>query len=287
MSYVIDCRIRPPYKSFLTAGIFKGWDPISAESITAPQWFRKAVPSQRHGSMDEFLHEMDDAGIVKAVVMGRRTNDTGICSGQIDNAEVHDIVEQYPDRFIGFAGINPLEEGCLDDIRRCHAWGFKGISVEPGMLNPSVFSDDKRLYPVYELVNELGMVLTLNISCFVGPDISYANPVHVQHVAQAFPNLKILVSHAAWPDFDRMLAVCLLHPNVYLAPDYYFYSRNMPFADQLVRAGNSWMRHRIVFNSSYPVCGLKQAVEQWAGSGLDDDAITRQLYWNAKTLLGL
>lgn len=285
MSYIIDFRIRPPYKNFLKSGIFQCWEPESPETLSPIQWWRRAVPSQRHASMEEFNAENDRAGIVRSVIMGRRTSDAALGAGQIDNAEIHELMEAYPGRFEGFCGIDPLEEGCLDDIRRCKAWGFRGVSVEPGWLSPNMYADDRRIWPVYELTNELEMVLNLTISAFVGPDISYAEPVHIQHVAQAFPKLKIVITHSAWPNIDKMLGVCLNCPNVYLAPDCYFYVRNMPFADQLVRAGNSWMRHRIVFNSSYPVIGTVQAVETWAQMGLDDDALTRQFYWNAKGLL--
>ncbi len=287
MSYVIDFRIRPPYKNFLNSGIFKCWEPTSPEALAPTQWFRKAIPSQMHGSMEEYIQEMDAAGIVKSVIMGRRTSDKALGAGQVDNAEIHELMETYPGRFEAFCGIDPTEDNCLDDIRRCKDWGFKGVSVEPGWLSPNMYADDPRITHVYELANELGMIVNLTTSAFVGPDISYCNPVHIQHVASAFPGMKIVVTHAAWPNIDQMLGVCLACPNVYLAPDCYFYVRNMPFADQLVRAGNSWMRHRILFNSSYPVCGLGQAVENWSNMGLDDDALSRQLFWNAKALLGL
>lgn len=285
--YAIDFRIRPPYKDFLNTGIFKGWDPTTPESIGCTSWWRMPIASQRHGSFEEFLRENDAAGIVKSVIMGRRTGDSGLGSGQIDNALVHELMVNYPDRFEGFCGIDPLEDGCLDDIRRCHAWGFKGVSVEPGWLNPNMYADDPRITPVYDLANELGMIVNITASAFVGPDISYTEPVNIQHVATAYPNMKIVVTHACWPNIDKILGVCLVCPNVYLAPDCYFYTRNMPFADQLVRAGNSWMRYRILFNSSYPVMGVGQAIDVWKHMGLDDEAICRHLFWNAKNLLGL
>ena len=285
MSYVIDFRIRPPYKNFLNSGIFKCWEPESAEKIAPTQWFRKPIPSQLHGSMEEYIQEMDAAGIVKSVIMGRRTSDKALGAGQVDNAEIHELMQKYPGRFEAFCGIVPTEEGCLDDIRRCREWGFKGVSVEPGWLKPNMYADDPCIKPVYDLANELGMLVNLTTSAFVGPDISYCNPVHIQHVATAYPKMKIIVTHAAWPNIDQMLGACLATPNIYLAPDCYYYVRNMPFADQLTRAGNSWMRHRILFNSSYPVCGGQQAIDNWSSQGLDDDALMRQLYWNAKALL--
>lgn len=287
MGHVIDFRIRPPYKNFLNSGIFHCWDFESPETMTAIQIGRKPVPSATAGSMDLFLKEMDDAGIVKSVIMGRRTGDASLGRGRIDNREIKELLDRYPGRFIGFAGIDPTEAGCLDDIRRCHEWGFKGVSVEPAWLSPAMHADDPRIEPVYDLAHQLGLVVNLTSSAFIGPDISYCDPVHIQHVATRHPAMNIVVTHAAWPHIDKLMGVCLTCMNVYVAPDCYFYVDNMPFADQLVRAGNGFMRHRMLFNSSYPVCGLRQSVESWATKGLDADALDRQYYWNAKRLLGL
>ena len=287
MSYIIDFRIRPPYKNFLNSGIFKCWEFESPETMTAIQIGRKPIPSAREGDMDMFIREMDDAGIVSSVIMGRRTGDAALGSGSVDNAEIKELMDKYPGRFYGFAGIDPTEAGALADIERCHSWGFKGVSVEPAWLNPNMYADDPRIFPVYDLCNDLGMVLNLTVSAFVGPDITYCDPVHIQHVAQRYPKMNIVVTHAAWPNIDKLLGVCLTCMNVYIAPDCYFYVENMPFGDQLVRAGNGFMRHRMLFNSSYPVRGLRQSVETWADKGLDPDALERQYYWNAKRLLGL
>ena len=54
MSYIIDFRVRPPYKSFLGSGIFRCWDFQSPETMTAIQMGRNPIPSVREGSMDMF-----------------------------------------------------------------------------------------------------------------------------------------------------------------------------------------------------------------------------------------
>ena len=111
MSYIIDFRVRPPYKSFLGSGIFRCWDFQSPETMTAIQMGRNPIPSVREGSMDMFVKEMDEAGIVESVIMGRRTGDAALGSGAVDNCEIKELMDRYPGRFIGFAGIDPTEEG--------------------------------------------------------------------------------------------------------------------------------------------------------------------------------
>lgn len=288
MSMVIDFRIRPPYKSFWELGIFKGWDmPEDPAGMGATMIGRDRIPSAEAGSMDLFLKEMDEAGIVTSVIMGRRTSDEHIGKGKNDNNETYELMQKYPGRFVGFAGADPTEEGYIEEIERCAKLGFKGVSIDPGWYAPNMYADDPRLEPLYARCEELGLICSITASCFVGPDLTYTDPTNIQRVAVRHPKLKIVIVHACWPNIDKVLGVCLNCMNVYLAPDCYYYVDNMPFADQLTRAGNSYMRHRILYNSSYPVRGLKQTVEGWSNKGLDVDALDRQLYWNAKKLLGL
>ena len=111
--------------------------------------------------MDAFVKEMDDNGIVKAVLMGRHADDFGI----VDNDELYELTQKYPGRFFPFAGINPREEGAVEEVERCISkMGFKGISVDPGWLNPPLKGDDPIFTPVYDKCAELGGILVMSVS---------------------------------------------------------------------------------------------------------------------------
>ncbi len=59
--------------------------------------------------------------------------------------------------------------------------------------------------------------------------------------------MKIVVAHGCWPHVERMLAVAMRCPNVYLVPDCYVYIDCMPFADTYIEAANSSSKYRTIF----------------------------------------
>ena len=232
---IIDFRARPPYKSFLKLSLYKPWRPLPEDPAEwgAFELGREPNVTADAHDMDAFVKEMDDNGIVKAVLMGRHADDFGI----VDNDELYELTQKYPGRFFPFAGINPREEGAVEEVERCISkMGFKGISVDPGWLNPPLKGDDPIFTPIYDKCAELGGILVMSVSAALGPDLTYSDPVIVQHVATRYPNMKIVVAHGCWPHVERMLAVAMRCPNVYLVPDCYVYIDCMPFADTYIEA---------------------------------------------------
>ena len=108
---IIDFRARPPYKSFLKLSLYKPWRPLPEDPAEwgAFELGREPNITADAHDMDAFVKEMDDNGIVKAVLMGRHADDFGI----VDNDELYELTQKYPGRFFPFAGINPREEGAV------------------------------------------------------------------------------------------------------------------------------------------------------------------------------
>ncbi len=103
---IIDTRIRPPYKGFAGGSNFSKDKPAKwagmfggkvAESVKrAPEYFEKG---QHEVIFQESLKEMDEARIDFAFVPGRKGQD----KVWIDNQDVVDLCNEYPDRFAGIA----------------------------------------------------------------------------------------------------------------------------------------------------------------------------------------
>lgn len=105
---IIDFRARPPYKSFLKLSLYKPWRPLPEDPAEwgAFELGREPNITADAHDMDAFVKEMDDNGIVKAVLMGRHADDFGI----VDNDELYELTQKYPGRFFPFAGINPARK---------------------------------------------------------------------------------------------------------------------------------------------------------------------------------
>ena len=121
----------------------------------------------------------------------------------------------------------------------------------------------------------------------MGPDLGHSDPIHIQRVAMRFPDLRIVVGHAWWPHFPTMLGVAMQCANVYLAPDFYAYIPSTPMVHEFARAADSYLRHRLLYSSGYPVRPLGQSVDEFRQRPLEPEVMENCLWRNAARLLDL
>ncbi|MFH1955248.1 MAG: amidohydrolase family protein [Pseudomonadota bacterium] len=277
---IIDCRIRPPFGQFLNMVYpydFKLVDPL-AKSLGL-----KAAESGRNHSVEEMIDEMKAAGVVKAVIMGRQSP----LWGSIPNDEIAELINRYPDLFLGVGGVHPLPfDEALKEIERCvKDLGFVAMAVEPGAASPPMYPDDPAIYPVYLRCQQLGVPLFMTVSGLVGPNIGYAMPSHIDKVAVDFPDLKIIVSHAAFPWVTPMLGSALYRPNIYLLPDIYL--PNMPGGEEYVRAANVYLEERLIFGSAYPIASFESILDGYRKMPFKKEVLEKVLYGNAARLFNI
>lgn len=281
---IIDFRVRPPYASFLETDTFKRWRAYRPSGGKRPDMLelgRESVSSAEEGSLPLFFEEMDRAGISRCAVMGRTAR------GCVSNDDIARLVSDHPGRFIPFAGIDPLAPDAAAEAERRLDEGFRGICLEPGWCAEPLLADAPLLDPVFAVCAAKGGIAVISSGVEHGPDLAYADPNPIVHVAKKYPSMPVVVAHASWPFADMAVAACQIAKNLYLAPDYYFAIKDMPMAGHYLNAGNSFLKYRLLFSSSYPVRGLEQSVRAWASSGLRADVLERVMYANAAELLGL
>jgi predicted TIM-barrel fold metal-dependent hydrolase len=233
-------------------------------------------------SMDQLLAEMDAAGVTCGVVMGRYSG----LYGSVSNQDVADIVKTWPGRFIGVGSIDPADRRkAIGQIDEALTLGLKAINLEPGAYAQPLYADDRRLYPIYAYCEDRDIPVTIMAGGSAGPDLSYTNPVHVDRVAGDFPDLRIALTHGAWPWVHEILHVAFRRPNIYLSPDQYLC--NMPGMDDYVRAANGFLSDRFLYASSYPFIGVKLYADWFRSLPLRPEVLPRLMYANAARFLGL
>jgi predicted TIM-barrel fold metal-dependent hydrolase len=282
---IIDMRLRPPIPAWTRGSVFK----------TAMHYPRhclsfKGARSAWLESLDLLFQEMDVAGIKYGVLMGRAASGAGSLGG-VENREIVEAVGKYRDRFLGFIGIDleAIDRG-LGEVREyASAPNIKGISIEPGSAQRPRWCDDPSLDPIYKAALELDLPVSISLSGLLsalgGHDISWSNPVSIQRVARKYPELKIIVSHAAWPYADEMVVVALACPNVYVSPDLYASTAGMICADTYVKGANMFLEDRTLFGSAYPVKDLMDSVRDFLDLGWRKEIIPNILWRNAAKLL--
>jgi len=169
------------------------------------------------GTGERLIREMDEAGIDKTVIVGL---DYGfLFRGKMLYKEYNDYVanllDKYPDRLIGLAGIDPRRgKEAIQELERCmNDLNFRGIKLWP---LTGFYPDDPNYYPFYERAQELGAI----ILCHTGESppgtyLKYNRPVFLDKVAIDFPDLKIVMAHASKPWTNEALSVASKNPNIY------------------------------------------------------------------------
>ena len=280
---IIDMRLRPPLKSWVTTAQFTEGTAYYPTRHGFPR--PKSVKTQ---AMQDLLDEMDEASITWGVIMGRQSAPP---HGAVPNDEISEAINQHPQRFVGLAGIDlrDIERGVGEIERTSKIKGYIGASIEPGATFEAMYADDRRLYPLYEKCQELDLPMSITLSGYlasmVGHDLSYGSPTPVFKVAKDFPKLKIIVSHAAWPNIMPMMEVAFIRENVYVSPDLYMNGINTPGAHEYIKAAKFFLGDRLLFGTAYPSRPLKESVEAFLEWDLPAELQEKILYRNAARLL--
>jgi hypothetical protein len=120
--------------------------------------------------------------------------------------------------------------------------------------------------------------------CGGGLRLQNSNPMLLEDVAMAFPDMQIIIAHPSWPWQDEALSLALHKPNVWIdlsgwSPKY--------FPPQLVQYANTLLKDRILFGSDFPLITPERWMSDFEEAGFKDKVKPLILKENAKRLLGL
>ncbi len=277
---IVDFRVRPPFGGYLNTNLYN--DRQRTIGLVQALGF---TPSESliNASWESFLQEQDRSRVDVCVVPGRYTTPA---YGQVSNEDLADIIRRHSTRFVCFAAVDASSPEAADQLEEAvRDLGLAGLTLDPGFGDPPRYADDPLFEPLYRRCARLGVPVMVTYSGHAGPDIGYADPVRIDRVAAAFPDVSIVVVHAGWPWVPQILGVAFRRPNIFLSPDMYLV--NMPGASDYVEAANGFLRDRVFFGSSYPVLPLDDAVAFYAGLPFKPDVLTAVMGGNAARLLKL
>lgn len=276
---IIDFRMRPPARGFLNIGVY---DDVSRTAKLTACFSMKQAPSVTAKSSDMMLQEMDAAGVTMGVIPGRN----GHFKGTISNDDIIKILDDFPGRFVGTAGLNASrKDEALDEIERTVVNGpLKGVCMEPGALANPMYADAPRIYPIYEKCEKHGIPIILMLGGRAGPDITYSDPKIINRIAADFPKTNFIISHGGWPWVQQILGVCFFQKNIYLCPDMYLF--NCSGVADYVMAANNFMQDRFLYGSAYPLMPIVDCVEHFK-TLFKPEVLPKLLWKNAARVLKL
>ncbi len=239
-------------------------------------------------SVDGLIKLMDKSKITKAVLQA----EFEFGDYKVFNNRVAEIVEKYPDRFIGYCSVDPRDG--MDSIRelnRCmNDLGMKGLNLQPWVQN--LPPNHRKFYPLYSKCVELDIPVTIHmgINFALHRTMSVGRPILIDEIAHDFKELKIVINHVGWPWVNESVAVAWRNHNIYLeiggiAPKYI--GKLGTGWEPLIVYGNSLLQDRVLFATDWPTMQFHRAVNEFKDLPFKEEVKEKILYKNAKELLGI
>jgi hypothetical protein len=244
---------------------------------------------------DAYLETMDACGVETVVILGK---DYGPAyDRRCDNLADEDtaaFVRAHPGRFVGFTAVHPDRpvEANLERIDRAvHEFGLRGVKLNPAS---GFYPNDKRLYPVYKKISALAIPVVVHMGIKPPSEesrLKYCHPIYIDDIAVDFPDLRLVIAHAAYPWVEDLIMAALYAPNVSVdistlnqIEDALGYPVILPSLEKLVRSLGAG---RVLFGSD-GIFNLEPLISAVRGAafltGSDRELI---LYKNARKLLGV
>ena len=228
---------------------------------------------------------MDELGIRVGVFTGRDWYGEDP-DWPLTNEAIAEGVSGFPDRLVGIGGLDPRRPDPTGSVRRAvQDLGLVGICVDGFALGTS--PADPRFRVIYEACIEHGVPVVVTLGALPGipSPMDASHPRHIDEVALRYRDLRIVLSHAAWPFTNEVLGVVFRHDNVWMENSFYHFAPGVQAV--MVEAANEWVTRRIMFASAYPSAPLDETIERLQALPFTDEARQRMFHDNAAELLGL
>lgn len=203
-------------------------------------------------------HEAAMSCVDVSVVLGFRSLHL---DAHITSESVAAFVGRQRNRRIGFAGVDPMSDGALDDIARGLSLGLAGIVIAPAAQN--FHPTHSRAMRVYERCQDLGIPILVRPQRrpTSSTNMAYGRPLLFDEVARAFPNLRLVMGGLGYPWTDELFILIGKHRHLYtdLAGQV---SRPWQLYHALVGAFEHRVMEKILFASGFPFDTPERAISR-------------------------
>ncbi len=123
------------------------------------------------------------------------------------------FAKAHPDRVIPYAAIDIDSPTVLEDVRKVHSMGFKGLG-ELFAVNRWDY-DDPKYDPLWKLAQELGMPIAPHTGILANGLMARMRPAYLATIASKFPKLMIHAAHFGNPWYDEAGEATRRNHNLY------------------------------------------------------------------------
>jgi predicted TIM-barrel fold metal-dependent hydrolase len=248
----------------------RDWDVVDAHAHIG-RWYNFFTPATDPAAM---VAVMDRCGVRKAVVSGLLGVGPDAAGA---NVEVVELVRRYPERFAGYAVLNPHHPDSPADVERTlDLPGIVGIKIHP----------ETHAYPVtgngyaaaWEIANRRGVPVLTHTE----GGSPYCDPAMFRAVAERWSQVRIILGHAGVTEAGHRAAIAVArdHPNLILE-----LCGSLTTGQWIRRLVDAVGPERVLFGSDFPFIDLRYGLGRVVFAGLPPDDLRQVLGGNARRLL--
>ena len=193
------------------------------------------------------IAQMDEAGIEKSILYAVEAPLV-----YASNEYVHALCRQFPDRFLGFASVNPKAADAPAILEKAvRQMGMLGLKLHPPLQD--FYPDDEAVFPVYQKAMELDIPVVFHVGTTpfgAMCRLAQADPLRIDEVAVRFPQLRILLTHLGTLWHNEAFMVVEKNPNVFIDTAAYITEIPQILTSDLVRRIGP---EKIIFGTDYPM----------------------------------
>ena len=174
---------------------------------------------QSPDELAEFYRSRD----AKAVLLGWNSR-PGSGYRSLSNLQIAELVGAAPDLFWGFGAVEPTGgAGAVAAVHQAARLGLEGLSFHPA--SEQAIPSERESRQLWETAIEHGLIVLIHtgftrlgagLAGGGGVSLEPARPVHVDRLAAAYPEMKVILAHTGPLWLDEALAISLHKGNVHL-----------------------------------------------------------------------
>lgn len=206
---------------------------------------------------DTLYREMTN--VDRAIIFTLRYGDSAGIEGNDETTAA--AVARYPDKFVGLAYVDPRRPDCMEMLRHgVEDLGLRGAKFGP--IYNGVALGDPRLTPVLEYLEKNNLPLTMHMGTTFARNapIELGRAIHVEPVAQKYPDLVMVLAHMGHPWYEECVVVSRKQPNVFCEVSALSY-RPWQYYNILVCAQEYRVVDKIFFGTDFPFARVDESVD--------------------------
>ncbi len=184
---------------------------IKRRILTEEEYKRYSIEAK----IETLIKDMDSAGVDVSVCLP--IDFAFMCQQEPEisiwkaNEYVAEAQQKYPDRIVGFAGVDPMRAGAVDLLEKgIKELGLKGVKIFPGWYYPN----EERIAPFIRKSEELNIPVLFHQGADPHPFVmKYGDPRHVDDLLLKYPRLKVIEAHCARGYEDLLMEMVIWRPN--------------------------------------------------------------------------